>query len=298
MLTFVAIGVDGLVYASWLFLVAVGLTLVLGVMRVLNVAHGSFYSFGAYAAAWGVGIYFTHGWPDAGGYFVLAGAAIVVGVILGLLIERGLLRWLYDRDEVVIVLVTYAVLLILEDAVLLIWGTDPYFAYQPSALLGNTDIAGLPFPNYNLMLIALAVLVGGILWWVLNHTHRGKFLQAVIHDREMSVFLGINVARLFTITFVIGAILGTLGGAVTAPVISVSPGIGVEVIVLAFAVVVIGGMGSVAGAIIGSLLVGLAHAAAVHLLPSVELFVIYGVMSLVLAFRPRGLFGPAQLRRI
>ncbi|MGH7002087.1 MAG: ABC transporter permease subunit, partial [Stellaceae bacterium] len=136
MLNFVAIGVDGLVYASWLFLVAVGLTLILGVMRVLNVAHGSFYSFGAYAAAWGVGIYFTHGWPDAGGYFVLAAAAIVVGAALGLLIERGLLRWHYDRDEVVIVLVTYAVLLILEDSVLLIWGTDPYFAYQPSALLG------------------------------------------------------------------------------------------------------------------------------------------------------------------
>ncbi|MGH6969385.1 MAG: branched-chain amino acid ABC transporter permease, partial [Stellaceae bacterium] len=175
---------------------------------------------------------------------------------------------------------------------------DPYFAYQASALLGNTDIAGLPFPNYNLLLIALAVVTGGILWWILNYTRRGKFLQAVIHDREMSVFLGINVARLFTITFIIGAILGALGGAVTAPIISVSPGIGIEVIVLAFAVVVIGGMGSIPGAIIGSLLVGLAHAAAVHLLPSVELFVIYGVMSLVLAFRPRGLFGPAQLRRI
>ncbi|MGH6968644.1 MAG: ABC transporter permease subunit, partial [Stellaceae bacterium] len=128
MLTFVAIVVDGLVYASWLFLVAVGLTLILGVMRVLNVAHGGFYSFGAYTAAWGVGLYFERGWPDAGSYLVLAAAAIAAGTALGLLIERGLLRWLYDRDEVVIVLVTYAVLLILEDAVQLIWGTDPYFA--------------------------------------------------------------------------------------------------------------------------------------------------------------------------
>jgi len=298
MLTFVAIIVDGLVYASWLFLVAVGLTLILGVMRVLNVAHGGFYSFGAYAAAWGIGIYFERGFPDAGSFFVLAGAAIAVGLTLGVLIERGLLRWMYDRDEVVIALITYAVFLILEDAVLLVWGVNPYFAYQPSTLLGNTDIAALPFPNYDLALIALALVIGGVLWWVLTFTRRGKFLLAVIQDREMSVFLGINVSRVFTVTFVIGAILGALGGAVTAPIISVTPGIGVEVIVLAFAVVVIGGMGSIAGAAIGSLLVGLAHAAAVHLLPQIELFVIYAVMSLVLAFRPRGLFSQAQMRRI
>jgi branched-chain amino acid transport system permease protein len=298
MLTLIAIIVDGSVYASWLFLVAVGLTLILGVMRVLNVAHGGFYSFGAYTAAWGVGIYFDRGWPDAGSFLVLAVAAIVVGLVLGVLIERGLLRWVYDRDEVVIALITYAVFLILEDAVLVIWGVNPYFAYQPSTLLGNTDIATLPFPNYDLALIALAAAIGGLLWWVLTFTHRGKILLAVIQDREMSVFLGINVARVFTVTFVIGAMLGALGGAVTAPIISVTPGIGVEVIVLAFAVVVIGGMGSIAGAAIGSCLVGIAHAAAVHLLPEVELFVIYGVMALVLAVRPRGLFSQAQMRRI
>ena len=298
MLTLVAISVDGLVYASWLFLVAVGLTLILGVMRVLNVAHGGFYSFGAYTAAWAIGIYFERGWPDAGSFFVLAAAAIAVGFTLGLLIERGLLQWMYDRDEVVIALITYAVFLILEDAVLLVWGVNPYFAYQPSTMLGNTNIATLPFPNYDLALIALAVIVGAILWWVLTFTQRGKILLAVIHDREMSVFLGINVPRVFTITFIIGAMLGALGGAVTAPIISVTPGIGVEVIVLAFAVVVIGGMGSIAGAAIGSFLVGMAHAAAVHLLPQVELFVIYAVMSLVLVLRPRGLFSQAQMRRI
>jgi branched-chain amino acid transport system permease protein len=298
MLTLVAIIVDGMVYASWLFLVAVGLTLVLGVMRVLNVAHGGLYSFGAYTAAWGTGVYFERGWPPAASFLVLAIAAVAVGLALGFLIERGLLRWMYEREDVIIALITYAVFLILEDAVLLVWGVNPYFAYQPSALLGNTNIAGLPFPNYDLSLIALSVMLGGILWWVLNFTHRGKFLQAVIQDREMSVFLGINVSRVFTVTFVIGAMLGALGGAVTAPMISVTPGIGVEVIVLAFAVVVIGGMGSVAGAVFGSLLVGMAHAAAVHLLPQAELFVIYAVMSLVLVFRPRGLFGQAQLRRI
>jgi branched-chain amino acid transport system permease protein len=298
MLTFVAIIVDALVYASWLFLVAVGLTLILGVMRVLNVAHGGFYSFGAYTAAWAIGVYFERGLPDAGSFLVLGAAAIAVGLVLGALIERGLLRWMYDRDEVVIALITYAVFLILEDAVLLIWGVNPFFAYQPSTLLGNTDIATLPFPNYDLALVGLAALIGGILWWALTFTRRGKFLLAVIHDREMSVFLGINVSRLFTITFIVGAILGALGGAVTAPIISVTPGIGVEVIVLAFAVVVIGGMGSIAGAALGSLLVGVAHSSAVHLFPQVELFMIYLVMSLVLAFRPRGLFSHAQMRRI
>jgi branched-chain amino acid transport system permease protein len=123
-------------------------------------------------------------------------------------------------------------------------------------------------------------------------------LLAVIHDREMSTFLGINVARIFTVTFTLGAVLGALGGALTAPIISVQPGIGAEVIVLAFAVVVIGGMGSVVGAIVGSLVAGFAHAAAVHLFPQAELFVIYAIMSLVLIVRPQGLFGQTQPRKI
>jgi branched-chain amino acid transport system permease protein len=298
MLTATAILVDGLVYSSWLFIVAVGLTLIFGVMKVLNVAHGGFYSMGAYAAAWSIGLYFKEGLVPAGSFLLLFMAALVVGFVLGIVLERGIMRFVYGRDDIVLVLVTYAVFLILENLVLQIWGVDIYLAYQPSSLLGTTAIAGLPFENYQLMLIPLAMIIGFGLWWSLTRTRLGKILRAVIHDREMAMAFGIDVSRIFTLTFVVGAILGALGGAVTAPTISVAPGIGVEVIVLAFAVVVISGLGSVPGTIIGALIVGLARSAAVHLLPQVELFVIYGVMTIVLIVRPQGLFGQAQVRRI
>jgi branched-chain amino acid transport system permease protein len=298
MLTVTAIIVDGLVYASWLFIVAVGLTLIFGVMKIVNVAHGGLYSIGAYAAAWSVGIYFDKGWPAAGGYLLLPAAAIVTGAVIGLVLERGLLRFVYGRDDILVVLITYAVFLILENLVLQIWGVDIYLASQPDSLLGVTDIGGLAFSNYELLLVPLAGLIGFGLWWGLNRTRLGKVLRAVIHDRELAMAMGVDVARLFTLTFVLGAVLGALGGAVTAPMISVAPGIGVEVIVLAFAVVVVSGLGSVPGTIVGALIVGLARSAAVHLLPQVELFVIYAVMSLVLIVRPQGLFGQAQVRRI
>src|SRR5690606_20344747 len=133
-------------------------------------------------------------------------------------------------------------------------------------------IGGISFAVYDLGLLALALLLGAAAWWMLERTRQGKLLRVVIHDREVSAALGINVARMFTVTFVIGAILGALGGALTAPGISVVPGVGVDVIVLAFAVSVIGGLGSIAGAAIGALIVGIARAAAVHLMPEIELF--------------------------
>ena len=157
---------------------------------------------------------------------------------------------------------------------------------------------GLDYPIYELSLILVALTVGGLLWWAVNGTRWGKLLLAVIHNREMAEAFGINVTRVFTVTFVLGAILGALGGAFTAPMISVTPGMGVEVIVLAFAIVAIGGMGSIPGAVVGSLGVGIVRAAAVHLMPELELFIIYAVMALVLAFRPQGLFGKAEARKI
>ena len=298
MLTALAILVDGLVFASWLFIVALGLTLIFGVMKILNVAHGSFYAFGAYVAANGIGVYYEAGLPPLGGFAVILGAAVVVGVVLGLALERGLLQFMYGRDEVLMALITFAVFLMLEDVILLVWGGNPFFAYQPYGLLGVTEAGQLIFSNYDLSLIGLAFVLCAVTWWALNRTRQGKLLLAVIHDREMAAAFGINVTRVFTVTFVIGAMLGALGGAVTAPMISVTPGIGVEVIVLAFAIVVIGGMGSIWGAVIGAVVVGISRAAAVHLLPEVELFVIYAVMALVLAFRPQGLFSRAEARRI
>lgn len=298
MLTAFAILMDGLVYASWLFIVAIGLSLIFGVMRILNVAHGAFYAFGAYGAATLVGLYFEAGLPVVGAFGAMLLAAVLIGLILGSVLERFMLRRVYGRDEVIAVLVTYAAFLILEDVLRLIWGNDSYFAYQPYVALDNVIVGGMIISNYDLGLIGLAGLTAIGAWWGLNRTKWGKLLIAVIHDREMSVALGINVTAVFAITFIIGAMLGAFGGAFTAPKISVVPGLGVEVIVIAFAVVAIGGMGSIPGALIGALIVGLCRAAAVHLLPQVELFVIYAVMALVLAFRPEGLFGRVQVRRI
>jgi len=254
---------------------------------------------GPHPAATAIGWYFADGTGSAGmSFLILIGSAIAAGLVVGLLVEQGLLRFMYGRDEILMVIVTYALLLILEDAMKIVFGVDPYFAYQPYTALGRSTIAGLKVSNYDLVLIAVALAVGLALWAWLERTNLGKILRAVIHDREVARAMGVNVRRMFTLTFLIGTTLGALAGALTAPSISVVPGIGVEVIVLAFAVVVVGGMGSIEGAAVGALLLGLSRAAAVHYAPQFELFVIYGVMSLVLAIRPQGLFGRTLARKI
>jgi len=205
---------------------------------------------------------------------------------------------MYGKDEIVLVLVTYAVLLILEDVIKLVWGVESYSAFQPYGLLGNFDVAGLPYTVYDAMLVVVAILVGVALTYVLTQTRQGKLLLAVIHDREVSAAMGINVGRVYLVTFTAGTMLAALGGALIAPKVSVVPAMGVEVIVLAFAVVVIGGLGSLPGAALGACIVGLVRSAAVHFLPEVELFSIYFVMALVLIFRPKGLFSAPEARKI
>ena len=298
LLTLSAILTDGLVYAAYLFIVAIGLTLIFGVMKILNVTHGSFYAFGAYGAATAVGIYANSDLPAALGFLFMIALAMAIGVVMGLVLERGILRLVYGRDEVVVVLVTYAVFLILEDVIVLIWGPRSYAAYQPMVAAGNTELGELVLSNYDIVLVAIAAALAGIAYWALKFTRYGRLLTTVIFDRETAAAFGINVTLVYTVTFVIGAMLGALGGAVMAPKMSITLGIGVEVIVLAFAVVAIGGMGSIEGALIGALVVGICRAAAVHLVPQLELFVIYGVMALVLVVRPYGLFVRAQPRKI
>lgn len=298
LLTLSAILTDGLVYAAYLFIVAIGLTLIFGVMKILNVTHGSFYAFGAYGAATAVGVYANSDLPAALGFLFMITLAMAIGVVMGLVLERGILRLVYGRDEVVVVLVTYAVFLILEDVIVLIWGPRSYAAYQPMVAAGNIELGELVLSNYDIVLVAIAAALAGIAYWALKFTRYGRLLTTVIFDRETAAAFGINVTLVYTVTFVIGAMLGALGGAVMAPKISITLGIGVEVIVLAFAVVAIGGMGSIEGALIGALVVGICRAAAVHLVPQLELFVIYGVMALVLVVRPYGLFVRAQPRKI
>ena len=294
----VSVAVDGIIYSSYLFIIAVGLTLIYGVMKILNMAHGSLYALGAYVAATLIGAWFAGGLDPYGSFALLLAAPILVAIVAGPVIERGLLRFMYGKDEIVLILVTYAVLLILEDVIKLVWGVESYAAYQPYGLLGNFDVGGLPYTVYDALLVLVAIIVGAALTWALTRTRQGKLLLAVIHDREISAAMGINVQRVYLVTFTIGTLLAALGGALIAPKISIVPAMGVEVIVLAFAVVVIGGLGSLPGAALGALIVGLVRSIAVHYLPEVELFAIYFVMALVLIIRPKGLFSPPEPRKI
>ncbi|MDR7447022.1 MAG: branched-chain amino acid ABC transporter permease [Armatimonadota bacterium] len=290
--------VDGLVFASWLFLVSVGLSLIYGVLRILNIAHGSLFAVGAYAGASLVVAYSTAGLWAPGALGVLLAAALAAGLVAGPVIERGIIRWTYGREPVMQLLVTFSVFLILEDLTKLVWGVSPYYAYQPYQLLGQVRIGGIDYPAYSFLLLLVAALTGVGLWWFVRRTRFGRVVVAVIHDPEISVAMGVNLSRVYVTTFALGSVLAALGGAFTAPMISVVPGIGVEVIVLAFAVVVVGGLGSLEGAAAGALLIGLVRAAAVHLLPVLELFTIYLVMAAVLLVRPLGLFGRVEARRI
>jgi branched-chain amino acid transport system permease protein len=290
--------IDGLTYASWLFIVALGLTLVFGVLKILNIAHGSFYALGAYMAAtfvaWGASMQ----WAPAFSLVAMLLAAVAVAAIVAPLTERGLLRFFYGRDEVLLVLVTYALFLILEDVTKLIWGANPYFVSEPYGLFGNVDVGIQSYVGYDFLLVGLAVSVGLAVWWGLNRTRQGKIVLAVIHSAEVASSMGVNVSRVYMLAFSVGIFLAALGGAFTAPMISVQPGVSVGVVIVSFAVVIIGGLGSIEGAAIGALIVGLARSLAVHLAPVAELFAIYVVMAIVLTFRPEGLFQRIQARKI
>jgi branched-chain amino acid transport system permease protein len=289
---------DGITYASWLFIVALGLTLVFGVLKILNIAHGSFYAVGAYAGASLVAWLATMKFSPALSVVALVAAAVGVAALLAPLTEKGLLRMFYGRDEVLLVLVTYAMFLMLEDVTKLIWGVNPYYASEVYSAFGNIQLGKLTYVGYDVMLVGMAVLCGGITWWVLNRTRQGKIVTAVIHSPEVAASMGVNVSRIYTWAFMAGVFLAALGGALTAPMISVQPGLSVGVIIVSFAVVIIGGLGSIEGAAIGAVIVGLARAASVHLWPPAELFSIYVVMAIILVFRPEGLFQRIQARKI
>ena len=294
----VTILIDGLTYASWLFIVALGLTLVFGVLKILNIAHGSFYALGAYAAASFVGWFGAMQLAPAWSIVALLLAAVAVAALVAPLTERGLLRFFYGREEVLLVLVTYALFLILEDATKLLWGANPYYVSAPYSLFGNVEVGTQVYVGYDFILVALALIIGVAVWWGLNRTRQGKIVLAVIHSEEIAASMGVNVSRVYMLAFSVGIFLAAIGGAFTAPMISVQPGVSVGVIIVSFAVVIIGGLGSIPGAAIGALIVGMARSMAVHLMPVAELFSIYIVMAVVLMFRPEGLFQQTQARKI
>jgi branched-chain amino acid transport system permease protein len=292
------IGLDGAVFAAILFLIAVGLTLIFGVLRILNVAHGAIYAFGAYMGTYLALRLLGQGYSPYWSYLMLLVGALLVGLTFGPIIERLFLRQIYGQAEAIQLLLTFSIFLILDDLMKLIWGTQPMFVSAPYVLLGQFSVAGVTYAWYQFLLIGLSVVFGGSLVWVVRGTRFGKLVVAVIHDREISVAVGINVNRLYTVAFTLGALCAAVGGALIAPTIAVVPGFAVDVTVLAFAVIAIGGMGSLEGAALGALIVGLARALAIHLLPELELVAIYLMMVLVLLIRPQGLFGEVELRRI
>jgi len=294
----ISILIDGLIFSSWLFIISAGLTLEYGIMRVLNFAHGSIFTIGAYTSAFLIGWYFTGNYPPYGSYAIFLGGAIVAGGLCGIVIERSILQWVYGYGEITIALITYGIMMILEALTKLVFGVNAYVAYQPSRLLGRTQIMGVTHTNYNLALIAVAATMSAFLWFMLNKTKIGKLLHVVTYDREISQALGINIKRAFLIAFIIGNSLGALAGGLIAPTLSVVPGLSAHVIILAIAVIVIGGLGSVKGAMIGSLMIGIGHTLAVYIFPSFQLFVIYSIMVVVLIVHPSGLFPATAERKI
>lgn len=289
---------DGVIYASWLFIVALGLTLIFGVLKILNIVHGSFYAVGAYAAASFVAWFVSMDMAPEWSILAMLMAAVATAALLAPLTEQGLLRFFYGRDEVLLVLVTYALFLILEDVTKLVWGPTPYYVSEPYTLFGNIEVGPLFYVGYDAMLVVFAILCGIGVWWALNRTKTGKVVLAVIHSDEVASSMGVNVSRIYTFAFAFGIFLAALAGALTAPMVSVQPGLASGVIIVSFAVVIIGGLGSIQGAAIGALIVGLARAAAVHTWPAAELFSVYVAMAIVLIFRPEGLFQRVQARKI
>ncbi len=289
---------DALSYAATLFLLSVGLTVVFGVLRILNVSHGGIYALGAYMGTWLALWVLDVGLPPVMTYLALLVGALFIGFTVGPVIERLLLRRIYNSDMHIQLLLTYSILLILDDSMKLIWGMEPLFVSEPYALLGRFSVVGIIYPWYDFMLVGVSVVFGGALVWLVRGTRYGKLMVSVINDREISLAIGINVNLIFTVAFTIGALAAALGGAFIAPKIAVVPQFALEVVVMAFAVIAIGGMGSIEGAALGSCIVSLARALAVHLAPEFDLVMIYLIMILVLAFRPQGLFGEVEFRKI
>ena len=290
---------DGIAYAALVFMVALGLTLIFGVLRILNVAHGSLYAIGAYVTASVGAAIFAAGFAPVLAFPLMLIAAALIGVVLGGPIEYLLLRRIYHRPEVLQLLVTFAVFMILEDVQRQIWGTQPYFEATALQLLGNVQVFGVYYTVYQLIflpLVALAVLIGLRLF--LRRSLSGKLIMAVTEDREATQAIGINADRVFFLTFVVGAALAALGGALASPTTSVLPGIGADMIVLSFAVVATAGLGQIEGAAVAALLIGLGRSFAVYLMPELQVLVPYLIMLAVLLVRPEGLFGRPAARKI
>lgn len=278
---------NGLSYGLSLFLVAAGLTIVFGVLRILNFAHGAFYMLGGYVAyqvVQQVGL-------SGGGFWLAVAVSGLVLAVVAAAIEWTMLRRLYDRDPIYQLLFTFALVLLIGDVVRYIWGTQVISISFPPELRGAADLGLAWYPRYRLFLCVVGVVVAVGIWFLFQRTRIGRVIRAATQDREMLSALGVNVPMVYLLVFTGGAALAGIGGALAAPALALKPGMDAEIIVECFIVIIIGGLGSLWGAFIGAILIGQLRAIGVYLVPEWEIVLIYLLMIAVLVVRPWGLFG-------
>ena len=289
MSAFANILVGGVFHAAVLFLVAAGLQLVFGVQKIVNLACGSFYALGAY---FGITFISTAAALGVSNWLILPGL-IVSGILLGVIgppIER-MLRSVYGRDESFQLLLTFALVLMFQDVFRFIWGSNPRSLDSAYLIYGTVSAGDFSAPVYNLLVIAAAIAVAGGLGAFLQQTNYGRILRATAENRAMAEALGVNVRLVYSVVFTLGAVLGTTAGALVVPTAAASLDMAIEFVIEAFAVVVIGGLGSMRGALVGALIVGLIRAYSIVFFPELEVLAIYVIVIAVLIFRPVGLFG-------
>ena len=278
---------SGLSVGMFLFLVSVGMSLIFGVTRIVNLAHGSFYMVGAYLMVTLIEVL-----PDRPVSFWIALVLAPIGVaILGGVIEVTLLRRIYHRDPMMQLILTFGLILIIGTLVLLVWGPDNKSVSRPEVLEGSVRVFGQPFPSYYLLVLGLAPVIAVGLWLVFYRTRWGMLVRAATVDREMLSALGVDVSTLYTEVFVFGSWLAGVGGALAAPTVAVALGMDADVLINAFVVVVIGGLGSFAGTLISALLVGELQSFGILIFPAVSIVLLFAIMAVVLIVRPWGLLG-------
>lgn len=275
-------------YGLLLFLVASGLTLIFGIMGIINLAHGSFYMIGAYMA---FALQPLVAQYLGGGFVVTVVACIVLAAVLGYFLEWAFYSFLYTRDHLQQVLMTYGLILVFEELRSLIIDNDVHGVAPPSWLAGAMPLSDvMTYPVYRLFISVVCILVAGLLYWVLSRTRLGMMIRAGASNREMINSLGININRLFRIVFAMGVALAALAGAIAAPVSSVYPGMGNAILIICFVVVVIGGIGSIKGAFLAAMLVGFVDTFGQIFFPAAAGVMVYLLMAVILLFKPEGLF--------
>jgi branched-chain amino acid transport system permease protein len=291
MTSFIDIILSGLFHAAVLFLLAGGLQLVFGVQKIVNLACGAFYALGAYFGITLVSMAIKFGMPTYGLILVLIVAGLLMGLV-GPIIER-LLRLVYDREEGFQLLLTFAIMLLLEDLIRMIWGATPMTLGNLSMAYGQLNFASTSIPTYKVLVIGASIILALGLGWILQKTNFGRIVRATAENRRMSEAMGVNVVWINVAIFTMGTVLGTIGGALVVPTAAASLEVISEVVVEAFAVVVIGGLGSMRGALVGALIVGILRAFAVSIYAEIDLLLIYLIVIGILIFKPAGLFGKA-----